>query len=588
MKHRHKTYQRRNALMVFLLFAFALTAMIGRLCYLMIVRADHYGVQAKEIQQRERRIKAKRGEIRDRNGKVLAGNKAVSTISVIHSQVKEPEKVIRILAKELKMDEDQIRRKVEKVSSREKIKSNVDKKTSDTIRDYGLAGVTVDEDDKRQYPYGSLGSKVLGFTGADNQGIIGLEVSYEKFLKGIDGAILTTTTAGGVEIENGAEERVEPVSGQNLTTSLDVTIMQYADQVANQILQKKKAKSVDIIVMNPNNGEIYAMACAPEFDLNSPFEITGDTTSMTAKEKQDLRNQMWRNPCVSDTYEPGSTFKIITSAACLEEGVVSLDDTFSCPGYRIVEDRKIRCHKVGGHGTETFVQGIENSCNPVFMDIGLRLGSERFCDYFEQFGLMSLTNIDLPGEAGTIMHKREDIKAVELATMTFGQSFQITPIQMAVTVSSMVNGGRRVTPHLGVSVLDKKGKTVKTFKYGEKEGIVSEKTSETMQELLEKVVSEGSGKNAYLEGYSIGGKTATSQTLPRSAGKYISSFIGFAPADDPQILGMILREFITAERSLPRCFGTYMIMCSPISGLKKSNGWFILYEIKEMKRWIYE
>ena len=408
--------------MVFLLFAFALTAMIGRLCYLMIVRADHYGVQAKEIQQRERRIKAKRGEIRDRNGKVLAGNKAVSTISVIHSQVKEPEKVIRILAKELKMDEDQIRRKVEKVSSREKIKSNVDKKTSDTIRDYGLAGVTVDEDDKRQYPYGSLGSKVLGFTGADNQGIIGLEVSYEKFLKGIDGAILTTTTAGGVEIENGAEERVEPVSGQNLTTSLDVTIMQYADQVANQILQKKKAKSVDIIVMNPNNGEIYAMACAPEFDLNSPFEITGDTTSMTAKEKQDLRNQMWRNPCVSDTYEPGSTFKVLTSAAGIEKKVVTMNDHFFCPGYRIVEDRRIRCHKTTGHGSETFLQGIMNSCNPVFMDVGSRLGVHNFFEELNQFQLMKRTGIDLPGEAATIFHKEDKVGAVELATISFGQS----------------------------------------------------------------------------------------------------------------------------------------------------------------------
>ena len=540
MKHRHKTYQRRNALMVFLLFAFALTAMIGRLCYLMIVRADHYGVQAKEIQQRERRIKAKRGEIRDRNGKVLAGNKAVSTISVIHSQVKEPEKVIRILAKELKMDEDQIRRKVEKVSSREKIKSNVDKKTSDTIRDYGLAGVTVDEDDKRQYPYGSLGSKVLGFTGADNQGIIGLEVSYEKFLKGIDGAILTTTTAGGVEIENGAEERVEPVSGQNLTTSLDVTIMQYADQVANQILQKKKAKSVDIIVMNPNNGEIYAMACAPEFDLNSPFEITGDTASMTAKEKQDLRNQMWRNPCVSDTYEPGSTFKVLTSAAGIEKKVVTMNDHFFCPGYRIVEDRRIRCHKTTGHGSETFLQGIMNSCNPVFIQLGLRLGAPRFFHYFEQFQMLSTTGIDLPGEGATIMHQLKNVGPVELATISFGQSFQLTPIQMASTVSSLINGGERVTPHIALTCRDRDGKVTRTYKTKDKGSVVSKETSEILRGLLHQVVAEGTGKNGQVAGFAVGGKTATSQMLPRGSGKYIASFIGFAPAEDPEVLAIVI------------------------------------------------
>ena len=539
MKHRHKTYQRRNALMVFLLFAFALTAMIGRLCYLMIVRADHYGVQAKEIQQRERRIKAKRGEIRDRNGKVLAGNKAVSTISVIHSQVKEPEKVIRILAKELKMDEDQIRRKVEKVSSREKIKSNVDKKTSDTIRDYGLAGVTVDEDDKRQYPYGSLGSKVLGFTGADNQGIIGLEVSYEKFLKGIDGAILTTTTAGGVEIENGAEERVEPISGQNLTTSLDVTIMQYADQVANQILQKKKAKSVDIIVMNPNNGEIYAMASAPEFNLNDPYRISGDLSKMSAKEKSEKRNAMWRNPCVSDTYEPGSTFKILTTAAALEKGVVKMTDRFHCPGYKIVEDRRIRCHKKGGHGSETFLDGIMNSCNPVFIEVGARVGVSDFFRKMSDFGLMNRTGIDVPGEASTIIHKEKNVGAVELATMSFGQSFQLSPIRLVSLAGSMINGGYSITPHFGVSAVSADGGLMKHFSYGKKERVVSKETSDLIRMALGKVVSEGTGHKASVKGFSVGAKTGTSEKLPRGNGKYIASTIGFAPVENPKVIALV-------------------------------------------------
>ena len=579
---KNKTYNKRKVLVVFLCAAFVLFCLIGRLVYLMIFDAEYYQNMAEELHEREREIKAARGEIVDRNGVVLATNRTVCTISVIHSQIKDPQQTADMLSKELELDREDVLKKVEKVSSMEKIKTNVDKKTGDRIREYNLPGVKVDEDFKRYYPYDRLASRVLGFTGSDNQGIIGLEVKYEDVLKGTNGKILTVTDARGIELEGVAEDRIEPVAGNTLKTSLDYNIQSYCEQAAEKVLEEKQAEGVSVLLMNPQNGEIYAMVNVPEFNLNEPYRLNDKTEDqMTDEERQNRLNQMWRNRCINDTYEPGSTFKIITSAACLEEGVVSLDDTFSCPGYRIVEDRKIRCHKVGGHGTETFVQGIENSCNPVFMDIGLRLGSERFCDYFEQFGLMSLTNIDLPGEAGTIMHKREDIKAVELATMTFGQSFQITPIQMAVTVSSMVNGGRRVTPHLGVSVLDKKGKTVKTFKYGEKEGIVSEKTSETMQELLEKVVSEGSGKNAYLEGYSIGGKTATSQTLPRSAGKYISSFIEWSSS-------MILREFITAERSLPRCFGTYMIMCSPISGLKKSNGWFILYEIKEMKRWIYE
>ena len=538
---KNKTYNKRKVLVVFLCAAFVLFCLIGRLVYLMIFDAEYYQNMAEELHEREREIKAARGEIVDRNGVVLATNRTVCTISVIHSQIKDPQQTADMLSKELELDRGDVLKKVEKVSSMEKIKTNVDKKTGDRIREYNLPGVKVDEDFKRYYPYDRLASRVLGFTGSDNQGIIGLEVKYEDVLKGTNGKILTVTDARGIELEGVAEDRIEPVAGNTLKTSLDYNIQSYCEQAAEKVLEEKQAEGVSVLLMNPQNGEIYAMVNVPEFNLNEPYRLNDKTEDqMTDEERQNRLNQMWRNSCINDTYEPGSTFKIITSAACLEEGVVSLDDTFSCPGYRIVEDRKIRCHKVGGHGTETFVQGIENSCNPVFMDIGLRLGSERFCDYFEQFGLMSLTNIDLPGEAGTIMHKREDIKAVELATMTFGQSFQITPIQMAVTVSSMVNGGRRVTPHLGVSVLDKKGKTVKTFKYGEKEGIVSEKTSETMQELLEKVVSEGSGKNAYLEGYSIGGKTATSQTLPRSAGKYISSFIGFAPADDPQILGMVI------------------------------------------------
>ena len=538
---KNKTYNKRKVLVVFLCAGFVLFCLIGRLVYLMIFDAEYYQNMAEELHEREREIKAARGEIVDRNGVVLATNRTVCTISVIHSQIKDPQQTADMLSKELELDREDVLKNVEKVSSMEKIKTNVDKKTGDRIREYNLPGVKVDEDFKRYYPYDRLASRVLGFTGSDNQGIIGLEVKYEDVLKGTNGKILTVTDARGIELEGVAEDRIEPVAGNTLKTSLDYNIQSYCEQAAEKVLEEKQAEGVSVLLMNPQNGEIYAMVNVPEFNLNEPYRLNDKTEDqMTDEERQNRLNQMWRNRCINDTYEPGSTFKIITSAACLEEGVVSLDDTFSCPGYRIVEDRKIRCHKVGGHGTETFVQGIENSCNPVFMDIGLRLGSERFCDYFEQFGLMSLTNIDLPGEAGTIMHKREDIKAVELATMTFGQSFQITPIQMAVTVSSMVNGGRRVTPHLGVSVLDKKGKTVKTFKYGEKEGIVSEKTSETMQELLEKVVSEGSGKNAYLEGYSIGGKTATSQTLPRSAGKYISSFIGFAPADDPQILGMVI------------------------------------------------
>lgn len=539
---KNKTYNKKKIMVVFLCAALILAALIGRLVYLMIFDADYYQELAQDLHEREREIKAARGEIVDRNGVVLATNRTVCTISVIHSQVEEPEEVISVLSRELELDEAEVRKKVEKVSSMEKIRTNVDKETGDRIRGYDLAGVKVDEDYKRYYPYDELASRVLGFTGGDNQGIIGLEVKYEEYLKGINGTILTVTDARGVELEGVAEDRIEPVPGETLQVSLDYNIQSYCQQAAEKVMEEKQAEVVSILLMNPQNGEIYAMVNVPEFNLNEPYELnTGaDEASLTDEELQDELNQMWRNRCINDTYEPGSVFKIITSSACLEEGVVSLDDTFFCPGYRIVEDRKIRCHKVGGHGQETFVQGIQNSCNPVFMDIGLRLGAGRFYDYFEEFGLMKLTNIDLPGEAGTIMHRKEDIGTVELATMTFGQSFQVTPIQMAVTVSSIVNGGNRVTPHVGTAVLDREGNVVEEFDHEVESGIVSEETSETMRMLLESVVAEGSGKNAYLEGYSIGGKTATSQTLPRSANKYIASFLGFAPADDPQILGMVI------------------------------------------------
>lgn len=539
---KNKTYNKKKIMVVFLCAAAILAALIGRLVYLMIFDAEYYQELAQDLHEREREIKAARGEIVDRNGVVLATNRTVCTISVIHSQIEDAEEVIDVLCRELEMEEETVRKRVEKVSSMEKIKTNVDKETGDKIRNYGLAGVKVDEDFKRYYPYDELASRVLGFTGGDNQGIIGLEVKYEEYLKGTNGTILTVTDARGIELEGVAEDRIEPVAGDTLQVSLDYNIQSYCEQAALKVMEEKQAEAVSILLMNPQNGEIYAMVNVPEFNLNEPYELnTGvDGDSLTDEELQDALNQMWRNRCINDTYEPGSIFKIITSSACLEEGVVSLEDTFFCPGYRIVEDRRIRCHKVGGHGQETFVQGIQNSCNPVFMDIGLRLGSDRFYDYFEQFGLLSLTNIDLPGEAGTIMHKKEDIGTVELATMTFGQSFQVTPIQMAVTVSSIINGGRRITPHLGTAVIGGNGEVVEEFEYGEEKGIVSEETSETMRMLLESVVSQGSGKNGYIEGYSIGGKTATSQTLPRSANKYISSFLAFAPAEDPQVIGMVI------------------------------------------------
>ena len=537
---KNKTYNKKKIFVVFICAAAIILALVGRLVYLMVFDAQYYQKKAEALHEREREIKAARGEIVDAGGTVLATNKTVCTISVIHSQVKDPETVIRELSAALEMDETTVRARVEKVSSMERIKANVDKATGDKIRNLELEGVKVDEDFKRYYPYNELASKVLGFTGGDNQGIIGLEVKYEEYLKGINGTILTTTDARGVELDGVAEDRVEPVAGNTLQVSLDYNIQMYAQQMAEKVMEEKQADKVAILLMNPQNGEILAMVNVPEFNLNEPFTLNSGESgdSMTDEKKQEALNQMWRNGCINDTYEPGSTFKIITASACLEEGVVHLDDTFSCPGYRVVEDRKIRCHKVGGHGSETFVQGIQNSCNPVFIDIGLRLGVDRFYDYFGQFGLMDMTGVDLPGEAGTIMHKKENIGLVELATMSFGQSFQITPMQMATTVSSLINGGRRVTPHFGVRVLDSKGKEVEEFRYKEKKNIVSEETSATMRMLLESVVSEGSGKNAKVEGFRIGGKTATSQTLPRSANKYISSFIGFAPADNPQVLGM--------------------------------------------------
>lgn len=539
---RNRTYNKKKLLIVFLCAVCIVIVLAGRLVWLMIFEADYYQEKAQALHERERSIKAARGQILDASGTVLADNRTVCTISVIHSQITDPEEVIRALSQTLEMEESEVREKVEKVSSMERIRTNVEKETGDIIRKMDLDGVKVDEDFKRYYPYDELASTVLGFTGADNQGIIGLEVKYEEYLKGQDGTILTTTDARGIELPGEAEDRIEPVPGNDLQTSLDYNLQMYAQQMAEKVMEEKQADGVSILLMNPQNGEIMAMVNVPEFDLNDPFTLnTGvDASTLSDEEKQDALNQMWRNRCINDTYEPGSTFKIITASAALEEGVVELDDTFSCPGYRVVEDRKIRCHKVGGHGQETFVEGVMNSCNPVFIDVGLRLGADTFCDYYEQFGLMDLTGVDLPGEAGTIMHKRENIGTVELATMSFGQSFQVTPIQMAATVSSIVNGGFRVTPHVGVRVLNEDGSQKLVLEHGKKDRIVSEETSLTMRAILEKVVSEGSGKNAAIEGYQIGGKTATSQTLPRSANKYISSFIGFAPADDPQVLGMCI------------------------------------------------
>ena len=539
---KNMTFHKKKIWVVFLCCVLMITGLAGRLFYLMCFRSDYYYEKAKDLHERERDIKAARGKILDARGKVLASNRTVCTISVIHSQIKEPEKVISLLAQKLEMPKDQIRKRVEKVSSIERIRTNVEKEVGDAIREEGLSGVKVDEDYKRYYPYGSLASKVLGFTGGDNQGIIGLEVKYEEILKGKQGKILTTADARGVELDDLGETREDPVDGSSLVLSLDVNIQEYAQQAALKVMEEKQAERVSILLMNPQNGEIYACVNVPEFDLNDPFTLNTQTESgeVTGEKKQDLLNQMWRNPCLNDTYEPGSTFKIITMSAGLEAGVVSKDDRFYCPGYKVVEDRRIHCAKRTGHGAQNFVEGAQNSCNPVFIEVGLRLGVKRYYKYFRQFGLFDKTGVDLPGEAGTIMHAMKNMGEVELATVSFGQSFQITPIQLATTVSSLINGGKRITPHFGVSVLNPDGTEGEKLTYPVKEGVVSVNTSKQVREILETVVSQGSGKNAKIEGYSIGGKTATSQTLPRSANRYISSFLGFAPAEDPQILGLCI------------------------------------------------
>ncbi len=537
--NRNQTYHRGRILVFFFCCFVCMAVMTGRLFYLMLYRSQHYSQMAEDLHQRERTIKAARGRILDRNGVVIATNRTVCTISVIHNQIEDPETVTEVLSEELGIPREDVRKKVEKYSSREIVRTNVDKALGDKIRSRKLAGVKVDEDYKRYYPYDSLASKVLGFTGGDNQGIIGLEVKYEEYLKGSNGMILTLADAAGVEIDNAFEDRIEPVAGADLTISLDVNIQTYAQQAALKVMEEKQAKKVSVIVMDPRNGEILAMVNVPEFNLNEPFELNTEPSENTQISKQDLLNQMWRNPAINDTYEPGSTFKIITAAAGLEAGVVGLDDRFSCPGFRIVDDRKIRCHKVGGHGAETFLQGAMNSCNPVFIDVGQRLGVEQYYHYFVQFGLKGKTGVDLPGEAATIMHKKENMGPVELATVSFGQSFQITPLQLITTASSLINGGNRITPHFGLKAVSADGEHVHQFSYPVREGVVSEETSETMRYILEQVVAEGGGKKAALSGYRIGGKTATSEKLPRSLKKYISSFLGFAPADDPQVIALI-------------------------------------------------
>lgn len=539
---KNMTFHKKKVWVVFLMCAGMLVGLMGRLVWLMGFRSDHYYEKAEELHERERDIKAARGRILDANGKVLADNKTVCTVSVIHSQVKDPEKVIRLLSAELGISEENIRKKVEKISSIERIRTNVDKETGDIIRRAGLEGVKVDEDYKRYYPYDTLASRVLGFTGGDNQGIIGLEVEYEDVLRGTPGKILTTTDARGVEIDEIGESRVEPEKGDDLRLSLDISIQEFVQQAALKVMEEKQAERVSVLLMNPQNGEIYACVNVPEFNLNDPFVLnTGeDVSSMSTQKAQEMLNQMWRNPCLNDTYEPGSTFKIITMAAGLQEGVVSLEDHFYCPGYKLVDDRRIHCANRRGHGSQNFVEGAQNSCNPVFIEVGLRLGVQKYYQYFRQFGLMEKTGIDLPGEAGTIMHKMENMGNVELATVAFGQSFQITPIQLAATVSSLINGGNRVTPHFGVAVQSEDGNSVKELSYSSKTGIVSEDVSKKARDILETVVSQGSGRNAAVPGYSIGGKTATSQTLPRSANRYISSFLGFAPADEPRVLALCI------------------------------------------------
>ncbi len=540
----NKIAHRKKVLFLFVVFAGLLLGLLGRLIYLMVWQADYYSEKATQLHERERSIKAARGRIVDRNGTIIADNKTVCTISVIHNQIEDPEYVISVLAKELNLSEETVRKKVEKYSSMERVKSNVDKSIGDRIREMDMAGVKVDEDYKRYYPYDELASKILGFTGSDNQGIIGLEVEYEEYLAGTPGMILTMTDAKGIEVEEEGERRIEPIAGNDLILSLDMNIQSYAQQLAVQAMKTKEAQSVSIVVMNPKNGEIMAMVNVPEFNLNEPFtlpdEIVNEALDLNEKQRQNLLNQMWRNGCINDTYEPGSTFKVITAAAALEEGVVSPESTFSCGGAIMVEDRRIRCHKRTGHGAQTFVQATMNSCNPAFITVGLRLGVEKYYSYFKKFGLLNKTGIDLPGEAGTIMHNPENMKAVELATVSFGQSFQITPMQLLTTVSSIINGGNRVTPHLALGIRSADGSHSKKFSFPVESGIISEKTSETMKYMLEQVVAEGGGKNGQVEGVRVGGKTATSQTLPRGTGEYIASFIGFAPADDPQVIAIAI------------------------------------------------
>ena len=551
--HQNRFFHRKKIMAIFFLCTAVFCGLLGRLLYLMVWRADYYGDAATRLHERERSIKAARGRILDRNGVVLADNKTVCTVSVIHNQIKEPEQVIAMLVKELGISEELARKRVEKYSSIERVKSNVDKTVGDRIREYDLAGVKVDEDYKRYYPYGELASKVLGFTGGDNQGIIGLEVVYEEVLKGEPGMILTVTDAKGIEVDTAGERRVEPVPGRDLRISIDRNIQEYAMQLAEQACAAKEADSVYIIVMNPKNGEILSMVNYPEFDLNDPYTLpmetvtaedgsllTVDPGQLTAEQKQEKLNAMWRNGCINDTYEPGSTFKIITAAAGLESGVVTPDSSFSCPGFIIVDDRKIRCHKTVGHGSQTFVQCMENSCNPALITVGLRLGVDEYYRYFEQFGLKQRTGVDLPGEAATIMHKKEDMGNVELATVAFGQSFQITAIQLLTTASSIINGGNRITPHFGIEALNRDGEVEEVFSYPVRSGILSEETSATMRYILEMVVAEGSGRNGQVQGFRVGGKTATSQTLPRGSGRYISSFIGFAPADDPEVIAIAI------------------------------------------------
>lgn len=540
-EYRSRIYNKKKLFFYFVVMFVLFILLCIRVCYVMIFKSEYYMEKAQNLHERERQIKAARGKLIDRNGVVIASNETVCTVSVIYSQIKEPEKVIQVLSESLNLEEEEVRRKVEKVSSREKIKSNIPKETGDLIRSYDLAGVKVDEDYKRYYPYGSLASRVLGFTGSDNQGIIGLEVQYESYLKGTDGEILTQTDARGVELDYVVERRKEAVAGQNILLSLDVNIQKYAQQAAVKVMEEKNAQAVSIIVMNPQNGEIYAMVNNPEFDLNQPYTLNVETAAKKGSEEyQNLLNQMWRNACINDTYEPGSTFKVVTATAGLEEGVVSLDSTFSCPGYRVVEDRRIRCHKTTGHGSETFVEATMNSCNPVFIDVGLRVGPQRFYYYLEKLGLMQKTGVDLPGEAGTIIHKLENVGLVEMATMSFGQSFQITPLQLLRAVSAVINGGTLVTPHFAIGVCDEDGNLTEAFEYATSGEVVSTQTSENMKTILTKVVSEGGGKNGQVEGYLMGGKTATSEKLPRGNGKYIASFIGFAPADHPQVIAICL------------------------------------------------